>query len=44
MKQSLIGLMAALVAASAMPAHAAIQITEVAPWSSGNSPVGKDWF
>lgn len=44
MKQSLIGLMAALVAASAIPAHAAIQITEVAPWSSGNSPVGKDWF
>lgn len=44
MKQSLIGLIAALAAVSAVPAHAAIQITEVAPWSSGNSPVGADWF
>lgn len=25
-------------------AHAAVRITEVAPWSSGNSPVGADWF
>jgi hypothetical protein len=26
------------------PAHAAIIISEVAPWSSGNSPVAADWF
>lgn len=25
-------------------AHADVKITEVAPWSSGNSPVGADWF
>lgn len=25
-------------------AHAAITISEVAPWASGNSPVGADWF
>ena len=25
-------------------AHAQIAITEVAPWSSGNSPVAADWF
>ncbi len=25
-------------------ASAAVAITEVAPWSSGNSPVGADWF
>lgn len=44
MKQSLIGLIAALATVSTVPVHAAIQITEVAPWSSGNSPVGADWF
>ena len=44
MKRSLLGLVAVLVAASAVPAHAQIRITEVAPWSSGNSPVGADWF
>lgn len=27
-----------------LPAHAALIITEVAPWSSGNSTVGEDWF
>lgn len=26
------------------PAHASLFISEVAPWSSGNSPVGADWF
>lgn len=25
-------------------AHAQVRITEVAPWSSGNSPVAADWF
>ncbi|MDB5438473.1 MAG: hypothetical protein JWM33_900, partial [Caulobacteraceae bacterium] len=25
-------------------AEATVRITEVAPWSSGNSPVGADWF
>lgn len=44
MKKSLLGLLAVLVVASAVPAHAQIRITEVAPWSSGNSPVGADWF
>lgn len=41
-------LAAALLAATILPAHAApapgIYITEVAPWSSGNSPVAADWF
>jgi hypothetical protein len=27
-----------------LPAHAALVITEVAPWSSGNSSVAADWF
>jgi hypothetical protein len=44
MKHALIGLVAALAAVGTVSAHAAIQITEVAPWSSGNSPVGEDWF
>jgi uncharacterized protein YjiK len=26
------------------PAHATLFISEVAPWSSGNSPVAADWF
>ena len=42
------GFGAALCAASAvtavLPAHAAVAITEVAAWSSGNSPVAADWF
>lgn len=44
MKKSLLGLIAALAAVSAVPSHAAIVITEVAPWASGNSAVGADWF
>jgi hypothetical protein len=40
--------MSQLVLATAMlaatAAHADVRITEVAPWSSGNSPVGADWF
>ena len=35
---------AALVAAVALPARAAIVVTEVAPYASGNSPYGADWF
>jgi len=37
-------LAAALLAVAASAAHADVRITEVAPWSSGNSPVGADWF
>ncbi len=44
MKKSLIGLLAAVAAVTAIPAHAAVSITEVAPWASGNSPVAADWF
>ena len=33
-----------LIAAAAPAAQAQVRITEVAPWSSGNSPVGADWF
>ena len=40
----LLGVVAVVLTASAVPAHAAIRITEVAPWSSGNSPVAADWF
>lgn len=40
--RSLFFIAAATLAASA--AHADVRITEVAPWSSGNSPVGADWF
>ncbi len=35
---------AVVLAASATMAHAAVQITEVAPWSSGDSVVAADWF
>jgi hypothetical protein len=44
MKKSLLGLIAVLASMAAIPANAAIVISEVAPWSSGNSPVGADWF
>ncbi|MDY0743429.1 lamin tail domain-containing protein [Paucibacter sp. R3-3] len=37
-------LAAALLAVAASAAHADVRVTEVAPWSSGNSPVGADWF
>ncbi len=36
-----VALFAAVFAGSA---QAQVRITEVAPWSSGNSPVGADWF
>lgn len=35
---------AAVLAATSFAASAAVTITEVAPWSSGNSPVAADWF
>lgn len=44
MVKPLFGAVAALFLAGAPLAHAAVAITEVAPWSSGNSPVGADWF
>lgn len=40
----LLGVVAILLAAAAGLANADVRITEVAPWSSGNSPVGADWF
>ena len=43
-RRPLFGVIAALLTVSASLAHADIRITEVAPWSSGNSPVGADWF
>lgn len=44
MSNSLRYLAAAVLAATSFAASAAVTITEVAPWSSGNSPVGADWF
>jgi hypothetical protein len=35
---------AATAAVFAAPAHADVRVTEVAAWSSGNSPVAADWF
>jgi hypothetical protein len=43
-KNSLRYIAAAVLAATSFAASAAVTITEVAPWSSGNSPVGADWF
>lgn len=43
-RRTLVGCTCALLAATWAPAHATVAITEVAPWSSGNSPVGADWF
>ena len=43
-KQLLFSLAAALMAAASLPAAAQVRVTEVAPWSSGNSPVAADWF
>jgi hypothetical protein len=33
-----------LAVAALLPAQAAIIVSEVAPWSSGNSPLAADWF
>jgi Lamin Tail Domain len=39
---SIVSSMAVL--AAAVSSHAAIRVTEIAPWSSGNSPFAADWF
>lgn len=44
MKKTLLGLATAALALVSVGARAGVAITEVAPWSSGNSPVGADWF
>jgi Lamin Tail Domain/PEP-CTERM motif len=44
MKKSMLGIVAALFAFVILPAHAAITVSEVTPWSSGNSPLAADWF
>lgn len=44
MKTPLLGIIAALITSVATPAQAAIIISEVAPWSSGNSSIAADWF
>ncbi len=36
--------LALLLSTAIFPAHAAFVITEVAPWASGNSSAGADWF
>ncbi|MFT3736798.1 MAG: lamin tail domain-containing protein [Rhodocyclaceae bacterium] len=43
-RPTLKALAAAVALISLGSAHAAIVITEVAPWASGNSPYAKDWF
>lgn len=43
-KTLLLGALATLLAAAAVPAGAQIRITEVAPWASGNAPYANDWF
>ncbi len=44
MKKSLSGIVAALVLSFTAQANAAIVISEVAAWGSGNSPYAADWF
>lgn len=44
LRKHLLGVIATLLTASATIAHADVRITEVAPWSSSNSPVAADWF
>lgn len=48
LRKPLLGVIAALLTVSTTMAHAVahadVRITEVAPWSSGNSPVRADWF
>jgi hypothetical protein len=43
-KTPLLGIIAVLISSVAIPSQAAIVISEVAPWSSGNSPIAADWF
>ncbi|MDO9149898.1 MAG: lamin tail domain-containing protein [Methylotenera sp.] len=44
MKKTLPLIMAALLATISFQANAAIAITEVAPWGSGDAPYASDWF
>lgn len=44
LRKPLLGVIAALLTGGATMAHADVKITEVAPWSSGSSPVAADWF
>lgn len=46
MKRTLLSIAAIVATTLAVPAYAAtaIKITEVSPWSSGNSPLAADWF
>jgi len=44
LKKTLLGVAAVLLSAGVSLAQAQVSVTEVAPWSSGNSPVGADWF
>ena len=41
---ALLGALATLLIVGAPAAQAQVRITEVAPWSSGNSPIAADWF
>jgi len=44
-KNTLLRAVATVACLAAIPAHSAMLITEVAPWSSGNSlPLAADWF
>ena len=44
LRKPLLGAIALLLAAVAVPARAAIVVSEVAPWASGNAPYATDWF
>lgn len=43
-KKSIAALGSVFAISAVIPAHAAIIISEVSPWSSGNSSYGADWF
>jgi hypothetical protein len=44
MKKTLPYMVAALIASVSLQANAAIAVTEVAPWGSGDAPYSADWF
>jgi len=44
MKKYMLGIVVAMLSIASAGAHADVRITEVAPWASGNSPYGADWF
>lgn len=43
-RKPLLGVIAFLLSAGVTMAQAGVRITEVSPWSSGNSPIAADWF